>query len=320
MSKTNFTLKFIKDSDGLHRLIEKLVALPAFALDIETVDWWNRHQERIALIQVAFRTAEQIKVVIIDPLAAFDLEPLRLPLKQSSSVKIVHNAAFEASRLKKHFNFAVAPIFDTMAAARHSGERRYSLKAQAEIYLDLQLDKSARTSDWSQRPLDVRQLQYAALDPYATLLLYENQIARNLKGKYPLKSLDNSAQNLLPLDVSPLLIESSTGSMAQTIENTASVIELPPEALALLGIITELPSRYSPDGLAVSVGSARVGLAGWIIDQRLGVNAEPDEETVKLAISCLAERKLIKITDSRRLEATEAGARLWLNAKNVTPL
>ncbi len=184
MSKTNFTLKFIKDSNGLQRLIEQLVVLPSFALDIETVDWWNRHRERIALIQIAFRTEEQIKVVIIDALAAFGLEPLRLPLEQSSIIKIIHNAAFDASRLKKHFKFAVEPIFDTMATARHSGERKYSLKAQAEIHLGLQLDKSARTSDWSHRPLDVRQLQYAALDPYATLLLYENQTERNLNGKY----------------------------------------------------------------------------------------------------------------------------------------
>ncbi len=315
MSKTNFTLKFIKDSNGLQRLIEQLVVLPSFALDIETVDWWNRHRERIALIQIAFRTEEQIKVVIIDALAAFGLEPLRLPLEQSSIIKIIHNAAFDASRLKKHFKFAVEPIFDTMATARHSGERKYSLKAQAEIHLGLQLDKSARTSDWSHRPLDVRQLQYAALDPYATLLLYENQTERNLNGKYSLKSLRNSAQSLLPLNDPLLPIESSTSSIAQTVETISSETELPAEAVALLGIITELPSRYSPNGLAASVGSERGGLAGWIIDQRLGVNAEPDEETVKLAISYLTDQKLIKITDTRRMEATETGARVWQEAK-----
>ncbi len=52
-----------------------------------------------------------------------------------------------------------------------------------------------------------------------------------------------------------------------------------------------MTSKPSVDDWKASVGSKRVGLAGWIIDQRLGVNAEPDEETVKLAISHLIEQK-----------------------------
>ena len=82
-------------------------------------------------------------------------------------------------------------------------------------------------------------------------------------------------------------------------------------AIALLGIITELPTRYSPDALAASVGAERVGLAGWIIDERLGKDAEPDEEEVKMAINSLCERKLVKITETRRLKSTAAGEKLW---------
>lgn len=135
MSKPDFTLKFVKDAQALLRLSDSLIALPAFALDIETTDWWNRHRERIAIIQIAFRTEGRMRVVIIDALAGFDLEPLRLPLEQSSTLTIIHNAAFDATRLEKHYGFNVASIFDTMLAARRSGERKYSLKAQAETYL-----------------------------------------------------------------------------------------------------------------------------------------------------------------------------------------
>lgn len=63
--------------------------------------------------------------------------------------------------------------------------------------------------------------------------------------------------------------------------------------------------------MAVSVGSERIGLAGWIVDQRFGLNAEPDEETVKMAIAELCENGLVRTTETRRLEATEAGAQLW---------
>lgn len=316
MPKPDFILKIINNADDLQRLSEVLATLPAFALDIETTDWWNRHSERIALIQIAFRAKEKIKVFIIDALARFDPEPLRLPLEKPAAVKIIHNAAFDAPRLKKHYDFSLSPVFDTMFAARRSGERKYSLKAQAEKHLGLRLDKSARASDWSHRPLDARQLHYAALDPYATLLLYENQTKRGLFGDYRLKPVGESTQNLLPLDELPRDSHLPATTIAPVIEKPPSQIDLPEEAIAVLGIITELPSRYHPDGLAASVGSERIGLAGWIIDRRLGVNAEPDEETVKLAISDLVEKGLIRITESRRMEATESGARLWKQLKN----
>ena len=175
----------------------------------------------------------------------------------------------------------------------------------------MRLDKTAQGSDWSRRPLDVRQLHYAALDAYAALLLYENQAERQLAGDYRLKPPVDSAQNTLPLDD-----PSSQGApVAKAALDADPASGLPEEATALLGIISELPSRYSPNGLAASVGAERVGLAGWIIDRRLGVNAELDEETVKLAISDLCERRLIKITETRRLEATALGAQLWQTLK-----
>jgi ribonuclease D len=316
MSKPDFTLKFVKDAQALLRLSDTLIALPAFALDIETTDWWNRHRERIAIIQIAFRTEGRVRVVIIDALAGFDLEPLRLPLEQSSTLTIIHNAAFDATRLEKHFGFNVAPVFDTMLAARRSGERKYSLKTQAQMYLNLQLDKSAQGSDWSLRPLDARQLHYAALDPYATLLLYENQAARNLSGEYRSKPAFDAAQSLLPLNESPTPpVENPAAQISPLVEEISQPIVLREEAIALLGIIAELPTRYSPGALAASVGVGRVGLAGWIIDRRLGADAEPDEETVKLAIVELCEKELVTITETRRLKATEAGARIWETMK-----
>ncbi len=311
MPKPDFTLKFVKDAAELQRLSDTLAALPAFALDIETTEWWNRHREQIALVQIAFRTVAggSIKVVIIDPLAELEMEPLRLPLENPSVVKIIHNAGFDATRLSKHYNFSLNPVFDTMLAARRSGERKYSLKAQAEIHLRMRLDKSAQTSDWSRRPLDTRQLYYAALDPCAALLLYENQARRGINGAYRTKPPADSMQNILPLEISP-------ADVSPIVESSSSTVELSEEAYALLGIIAELPTRYSTDSLTASIGSEeRVGLAGWIIDRRLGADAEPDDEAVKLAINILSEQGLIKITESRRLTATKLGERLWHSVK-----
>jgi DNA polymerase I-like protein with 3'-5' exonuclease and polymerase domains len=319
MANPDFTLEFIKEQNRLEKLSETLLETTAFALDIETVDWWNRHQERVALIQIAFRDQGKIKVAIIDALARLDLQSLRSPLEHTSILKIIHNAAFDAVRLARHYNFAASPIHDTMIAARRAGERKYSLQAQAAIHLQIRLDKQARQSDWSRRPLDYRQLSYAALDAYATLLLYENQTARNLAGEYRLRPIiDQYRQDSLPLD--DLLSVNQSESLLSQQEKPAaasSVLENELDAIAavLLGIVTELPTRYSPDQLSVSLGSDRVGIAGWIADSRLGKDTELDEETVKMTTAYLCEHALLRMTETRRLVATEAGLKMWQKIK-----
>lgn len=319
MPRPDFTLEFIKEQSRLIKLSETLIQTPAFALDIETIDWWNRHRERIALIQIAFRYKGQVKVAVIDALAALDLEPLRAPLEQSSILKIIHNAGFDATRLSKHYDFNVAPIHDTMLAARRSGERKYSLKSQAAIHLNLTLDKSTGKSDWSSRPLDNRQLSYAALDAYTALLLYENQAARNVWSEYRLKTAVDSSQGVLPLDNTQLVRNIEPSLSSDTAVTTVSGLpenELYTAAAAILGIVTELPRRYGPDQLSVSLGADRVGLAGWIVDNRLGKDVELDEETVKLTIVDLCERGLLRMTQTRRLVATEIGEQNWRQLKS----
>jgi hypothetical protein len=302
--RPDFTLEFIKDEQGLRRVADVLMTTRAFAVDIETTEWWNRQREQIALIQLAFPNAAQSKVAVIDALAKLDLDVLKKPFEDTSIVKIIHNAGFDAPRLVKHYKIDVSPIHDTMLAARASGERKYSLQAQAAIHLGLHLDKSAQKSDWSRRPLDTRQLYYAAMDAHATFLLYENQIDRNLKYDYRLRKTISFEQGLLPLDGVQETKNAFTIPVKPT-EEPALGLNLTNLAQALLEIVTRLPTRYSPDSLAVSLGTGRTGLAGWIIDRHLGSDTELDEETIKLAIADLCERKLLQINSMRRLETTE---------------
>lgn len=79
-------------------------------------------------------------MAIVDALGELDLEPLRPVLRSEKITKVIHNAVFDASRLMDHFQFRVAPIFDTMVAARRNREPRYSLLAQAQSHLNLRLN------------------------------------------------------------------------------------------------------------------------------------------------------------------------------------
>lgn len=315
----DYSIEIINDQTKLTRLIDSLAFVSVIAVDIETINWWNRHQEKISLIQIAFKTERKLKVAVIDALANLDIGALRSPLELNTTIKVVHNAAFDATRLSNHYQFKVAPVYDTMLAARRNGERRYSLLAQAQTHLNLKLDKRMQTSDWSRRPLDIKQIHYAAQDAYSTLLLYENQINRNLNGYFRLKDKTPSQQASLPLiDLTEIQIPSAQDQELKRKEEKAAPQKttLSESSLALLGVIAELPSRYYPEQLAVSVGSEqRVGVAGWIMDRTLGRDTDLDEETAKLEIADLLERHLVKITLMRRLEATAEGESLWHQLK-----
>ncbi|MGH9940686.1 MAG: hypothetical protein ACREAM_30950, partial [Blastocatellia bacterium] len=199
-----------------------------------------------------------------------------------------------------------------------SGERRCSLQVQVETHLGFQLDKTEQRGDWSRRPLTAEQLNYASLDAVCTLLLYEKQIARGLRGDYELRARIGKAQEPLPLVGDDLRIESSGASAPELIHTSSDLGGLDSCALALLGVITELGGRYSPEHLVASACAERVGLAGWIIDHTLGASADIDEEIAKQEVAALCERGLTRLSLSRKLEATIAGAKLWQDHKPRT--
>ncbi len=310
-------IELISDQPSLEALLARLGSAPALALDIETINWWDREHERIALVQLAWRAPRQPEgepqVAVIDALAAIDLEPLRAPLELSARPKAIHNASYDAVRLSRHLKIRTSPIHDTMLAARRSGERKCSLQAQVETHLGVRLDKAEQRSDWSRRPLGAEQLQYAAQDASCTLRLYEQQVARGLCGDYELRAPLTSRQESLPLDSAIRLVPQTPEPVA--VAGTAIEAGLSGLALALLGIVTELNGRYSPEHLAVSVGSERVGLAGWIVDRVLGAEADPDEASTRMEIAALCESRLLRLGLTRRLEATPAGSRLWQQHK-----
>jgi ribonuclease D len=200
--KLDYRLAFINEQPRLTALSESLGSVSALALDIERSNWWHPPTERVALIQLAYRVKHELRVAVVDALAGLNPTILRQPLELKDTIKVIHNAVFDAVRLSRHFRINTTPIHDTLVAARRNGEKRYSLKAQVERHLPLPLDKRVRQSDWSLRPLHPQQLDYAARDVVATLLLYEHQLNRGLSGDYRLRAEAAVKQTALPLDAS----------------------------------------------------------------------------------------------------------------------
>jgi hypothetical protein len=313
----NHTVELVSDKLALTAALGRLAAAPVIALDIETIYWWDREAERVSLIQLAFRENDVISVVVIDALADFDPESLRLPLELSLQIKAIHNAGFDAVKLSHHFSIATSPIHDTMLAARRGGERKCSLKDQAQTHLGFQMDKTEQRGDWSRRPLSAEQLNYASLDAVCTLLLYERQIERGLRGDYQLRIRTEKTQQPLSLkDVDPQV--AAPGAGAPELASLASEIgDLNPCAFALLGVIAELGGRYSPEHLLASVRDERIGLAGWIVDHTLGADADIDELIAKQELASLIDKGLARLSLSRKLEATAAGLKFWADHKPV---
>jgi ribonuclease D len=78
----------------------------------------------------------------------------------------------------KRYGLTINGVVDTLQVSRKLRGTKisggHSLKSVCEREFNLTLDKTEQVSDWSRRPLDPRQVAYAALDAEVLLRLYEH--------------------------------------------------------------------------------------------------------------------------------------------------
>jgi ribonuclease D len=129
------------------------------AVDLEA-DSMHNYQEKVCLIQVS----TPHRTVLIDPLAVPDLSPLQPVLANRAIRKIFHAADYDLRSLKRDFGLNVHGLFDTMISAQLLGEERIGLADLLRKHFAVELDKKYQRADWSQRPLPVEMVRYAAED------------------------------------------------------------------------------------------------------------------------------------------------------------
>jgi ribonuclease D len=151
----------ITKSEDLVPLVDRLSKQPFVAVDTEFMRE-NTYWPDLCLIQIA--SSEE--AAAIDPKADLDLSPLLSLLVDNEDVLKVFHAGGQDLEIIHNLSGKVPhPLFDTQIAAMALGHgEQVGYSNLIESMLGHSIDKGARFTDWSRRPLDKRQIDYAIAD------------------------------------------------------------------------------------------------------------------------------------------------------------
>ena len=157
----NDTSKFITTTGELEHAIKTLSEFDAVAIDTEFIRE-STYYPQLCLVQLAAGEHH----FAVDPLSEnIELTSLFEMLDDSNIIKVFH-AGRQDIEIFVHLTGKVPkPIFDTQIAAMVVGlgdQAGYDKLVQ--YYLNIEIDKSSRFTDWSARPLSERQIKYALDD------------------------------------------------------------------------------------------------------------------------------------------------------------
>ena len=152
----------ISDTKTLIALVDRLARMPFVAVDTEFMRE-NSYWPDLCLIQIA----SSDEAAAIDPKAdGLDMTPLLDLLVDNRDVlKIFHAGGQDLEIVHNLTGKTPVPLFDTQIAAMALGfGEQVGYSNLIESMLGHVLDKGARFTDWSRRPLDKRQIDYAIAD------------------------------------------------------------------------------------------------------------------------------------------------------------
>jgi ribonuclease D len=154
-------MELITDSSALAAFCARQAAADFITVDTEFLrdkTYWPQ----LCLVQIAGPG----DAAVVDALApGLDLAPLLALMAEPGLLKVFH-AARQDIEIFFHLSGAVPrPVFDTQVAAMVCGfGDAVSYETLATKLAGAHIDKSSRYTDWAQRPLTPRQLDYALAD------------------------------------------------------------------------------------------------------------------------------------------------------------
>ncbi len=166
----------ILTGDLSEELLAAYLAGRELAVDSETMGLQTR-RDRLCLVQLCNR--EGRAAIVQFPREALDqarphgerAPRLKRVMEDPRVLKVFHFARFDVAALRHWLGIEVAPLYCTRTASKlaRTYTDRHGLKDNLLEFLDVELDKVTRHSDWSSARLSKEQVAYAISD--VTLLL-----------------------------------------------------------------------------------------------------------------------------------------------------
>ncbi|MCH3943295.1 MAG: ribonuclease D [Atopobiaceae bacterium] len=151
---------FISDSTTLASFCERAADAKVLAVDTEFLRE-RTFYPKLCLIQLS----TEAEIAAVDPLAIEDLAPLEALLGDDSITKVFHACSQDLEVIGGTLGVFPHPVFDTQLAAAFLGRRmQLGYGPLVEAYTGVHLPKAESLTDWSRRPLDEKQLEYAEDD------------------------------------------------------------------------------------------------------------------------------------------------------------
>ena len=174
-------------------------------IDTETLGL-NIKRDRLCLIQLRNESNKKVYLIKFDKdISPANSKNIKSLLEDKSLTKIFHYARFDMAVLKENLNINVRNVFCTKIASKltRTYSSKHGLKDLVKEILNIELDKTEQTSDWSQKKLTKQQIQYAMND-----VIYLSDLKKNLEAKLleakrlkPFKSIMNFLDTRVELDL-----------------------------------------------------------------------------------------------------------------------
>lgn len=170
-------IKLIENTTDLNEFCQQMAQEEFITVDLEFVRE-KTYYAKLCLIQVGSLS----DCAIIDPLAhGIDLKAFFDLMDNPQIIKVFHAGRQDLEIIYLMHHQLPAPLFDTQVAAQVCGfGESVGYETLVKSLLELELDKSCRFTNWEARPLDTRQLEYAACDVTHLVPIYQklkNQLA-----------------------------------------------------------------------------------------------------------------------------------------------
>ena len=215
----------ITKADELSQLVGRLSKQQFIAVDTEFMRE-NTYWPELCLLQVA----SPEEAAAIDPQVDLDLSPiLDLMVENRNVLKVFHAGGQDLEIIHNLTGKVPTPLFDTQIAAMALGHgEQIGYSNLIESLLGHSLDKGARFTDWSRRPLDKRQIDYAIADVTHLATIFPrmvDKLRRNGRGAW----LDEEMERL-----------ADPSSFAFAAEDAWKRLKLPSRNPAVLGRLKAL--------------------------------------------------------------------------------